>query len=299
MSAVSSVVELKPLPITAEGWCARLHANDVSEAERAAFATWVAASTDNRAEYELCALTFGVARALPASRRRYIPAIAASLVLVAIGAALAIWHLSTIQYATDVGEHRTISLADGSTVELNTASAIGVQLSELQRRVTLRRGEAFFSVVPDSARPFVVQAGASEVRVLGTRFNVRMEGETARVTVIEGHVKVSNVDLLPGEGVVTMPARPLTKLREANAAKLTSWREGKIHFENDPLAKVIGEVNRYSDIQFVIPDEKVRALTLSGVFRTGDIDSVAFALEESYGLKTERDGRRILVKPAS
>jgi transmembrane sensor len=307
---MSSVIELRPLPSTAEAWCARLHAHDVSDADRIAFQAWLSASADHRAEYELCALTFSVSRALPPSSppplweragvggslRKYgLPAIAAVFALVAF----ALWHLNSSQYATDIGEQRTISLADGSTVELNTNSSIGVDLGESERRVTLRHGEAFFSIVPDAARPFIVQAGASEVRVLGTKFNVRMEGETALVTVVEGHVKVSGLDLLPGEGATARPERPIAKLPVFDTTRLTSWREGKIHFENDALSKVINEVNRYSDPQFVIPDPRVRALTLSGVFRIGDVDSVAFALQQSYGLRTERDGGYILVKPAS
>ena len=65
MNATASVVELKPMPASAAAWCARLHADDLTDADRAAFEIWLGASPDNRAEYELCALTFGVARLLP------------------------------------------------------------------------------------------------------------------------------------------------------------------------------------------------------------------------------------------
>lgn len=315
------------MPATAEGWCARLHADDVSEADREAFDAWIRTAPENRAEYELCALTFAVANGLSQAPhlRRLSPAtsnshrntrlLAGRRVVLAAGVALAVlaggvllrsaWGTS---YATDVGERRLIALDDGSTVQLNTASTISVDLQPARRSVTLRRGEAFFNVAPDAGRPFVVRAGNSEIRVVGTKFNVRVDGNVAAVTVVDGKVNVvgaagenaASTPLSAGQGAVVAASEPVVaRLPEVNAARLTSWREGRIYFEQDPLSKVIEEVNRYSEIQFVIPDARTRALTLSGVFQTGDTDAVAFALREGYGLRTERDGRRIVVRPAS
>jgi len=93
-----------------------------------------------------------------------------------------------------------------------------------------------------------------------------------------------------------MPRQPLVKLAPQEAMRMTSWREKKIDFENDPLSQVIEEVNRYSEDQFVIVDPKVGDLALSGVFRTGDTESVLFALRETYGLKAHRDGKQIYLE---
>ncbi len=329
-NATSTIVEFKSLPSTAEGWCARLHADDVTDLDRRAFESWLATSIDNRAEYELCTLTFALAHGLPAApqtkiaplssgtsvhadeesprrsrgpRRRLASAAAAASVAVAAG--LLSWWLAAPRYATGVGEQKLIALTDGSTVQLNTATAIGVDLQQTARQVTLRWGEAFFNIAPDPQRPFVVKAGAGEIRVVGTKFNVRVAGATAVVTVVEGHVKVSGsrgrpasgaaMDLLAGEAVAVAPERAPARQPAVDPAKSTSWREGKIQFERDPLSAVIAEVNRYSEAQFAIDDPAVRALTLTGVFRTGDVDAVAFALRESYGLKTQRSGNRISV----
>ena len=217
-------------------------------------------------------------------------------------------------YSSDVGEQKLVTLADGSTVQLNTATAIGVDLQPQQRRVTLRQGEAFFSVAPDPSRPFIVEAGDSEIRVIGTKFNVRIDDRgVALVTVLEGRVKVLNPhvgeartvarpaiqDLSSGESAAVAPEVSAVRIAAVNPAKLTSWREGRIYFDRDPLSKVIEEINRYSETRFVIPDPGVGALTLSGVFRTGDTDSVAFALRESYGLDIRRDGRQIEIVRAA
>jgi transmembrane sensor len=101
--------------------------------------------------------------------------------------------------------------------------------------------------------------------------------------------------LFSGERVRAGPQTPLEKLKAGDATKLVSWREGKLHFEDDSLSVVIGEVNRYSDSKFVIDDPSVQNLTLTGVFRTGDTASVLFALGEAYGLKGEREGNVIRI----
>lgn len=336
---VSTVVELKCLPRTAEEWCARLHSSDVSASDRTAFEAWIAASPGNRASYELCALTFAVSRglagnadlrsrlALPQSgvmpssatgrgrlRQKRTVAMAACAAGLLAAVAVVLWRLMAPAYSSDVGEQKLVTLADGSTVQLNTATAIGVDLQPQQRRVTLRQGEAFFSVAPDPSRPFIVEAGDSEIRVIGTKFNVRIDDRgVALVTVLEGRVKVLNPhvgesrtavrpaiqDLSSGESAAVAPEVSAVRVAAVNPAKLASWREGRIYFDRDPLSKVIEEINRYSETRFVIHDPGVSALTLSGVFRTGDTDSVAFALRESYGLDTRRDGRQIEIVRAA
>lgn len=320
-----SIVQLRPMPASAEAWCARLNADDVSDAERVAFAAWLNAAPENRAEYELCRLTFAVARGLhvapelritslrehkeprgrfPVSRRT---AVAASAGFLVCAAALIAWQYLSPAYVTGVGERRTVPLADGSTVQMNTATAMNIDMDDSSRSVTLRHGEAFFNVENDPARPFVVRAGRSEIRVLGTQFNVRMNGDTAQVVVTEGRVSVVNlsggtqtssaaVEVLPGQGVSVATAGPVLRQNSVNTARLTAWREGKLLFEQDALSTVLDEVNRYTGMQFVIADPRVSGLRLSGVFRAGDADSVAFALHEAYGLRIERERNRIVVR---
>jgi transmembrane sensor len=318
----STIIEFKPArrapPTTAEGWCARLHADDVSEQDRQAFQEWLKTSPDHRAEYELSALTFQVARGLAdapdlrasfsnLSREPRAPArkyrarspkwLAAAAVLFGVClTSLLILYLARADYATDVGEQRLVSLSDGTTIQLNTASAIQVDVNVRQRQVTLSRGEAFFNVTQDPTRPFIVKVGTGKIQVLGTKFNVRLDGRRASVAVLEGRVKVDGVDLHAGEGAKLTSETAAVKLPKINAAKMTSWREGKIYFDHDPLSKVLQEVNRYTETPFVVDEPDTARLTLSGVFRTGDVDSVAFALRETYGLKTERVGAEIRVR---
>ena len=322
-----SVVAFKTLPTTAEGWCARLNADDVSESERAAFTAWLNAAAENRAEYELATLAVAVARGLKsvpelrlaARRSRVAPAtrnftLAAGIGLLMLASGWLAWRYLAAGYRTDIGEQEMVALADGSTVQLNTASAMNVDLNGRARHVTLSRGEAFFNIARDPQRPFIVTAGNSEIRVVGTKFNVLIAAGVARVTVLEGHVKVSAVepsspfarrgqpakprvlDLLPGQGATIATARPEIEVGSVDTAKLTAWREGRIYFENETLSAVLHEVNRYTPTPFVLADPAKGNLRLSGVFRTGDTDSVAFSLRKAYALATLHEADRILVR---
>lgn len=323
----ATVADLRPVPRTAEEWCARMHADDISSqsAEHAALQAWLEADPSHRADYEMCELVFAVARnlgnGLPAigspplrairrSRRRWVlgAGVAAS---VGVAGLVAFWLTRPPAFITHVGEQRLVALADGSTVQMNTASAIAVELGATERLVTLRRGEAFFSVKPDPRRPFIVRAGSSIIRVVGTRFDVRVENESATVTVIQGHVELTTagtpagtrsaprLDLLPGEGARVAIAAAPQKWKVPDTAHATSWREGRIYFDNDPLGKVIAEMNRYTHEQLVLADPGLESLALSGVFRTADTEAVVFALREAYGLRAERHSNLIYLRAAN
>ena len=100
-------------------------------------------------------------------------------------------------YATELGGHATVPLADGSKIELNTDTKLRAALAEEQRTVWLDRGEAYFEVSKDPNRPFVVMAGDRKVTVLGTKFSVRRDGDRVSVAVAEGKVRVDPVHATP------------------------------------------------------------------------------------------------------
>lgn len=118
-------------------------------------------------------------------------AAAASVAALAIGVAMWVQKAHAPTYTTEIGEQRSIVLADGSTVELNSRSRLRVRFTEAQRTVELLEGQALFQVAKNPARPFVVRSGSTSVRAVGTRFDVyRKTGRTV-VTVVEGRVAVS------------------------------------------------------------------------------------------------------------
>lgn len=207
-------------------------------------------------------------------------------------------------YSTAIGEQRTVSLEDGSRIVLDTNTRVTVRFSQSRRDVTLSSGQAMFDVEGDTARPFLVRAGDTEVTALGTRFDVRLSGSGARVILVEGHVAVRQAEqpgadwtLTPGQQVTTSVARP--KVVAADVPTSTSWTQGRLIFENTPIAVAVAEVNRYSREPIELRDERISSIRVSGAFNAGDIDGFVAALTDLYALKATRsaEGRLVLTAP--
>jgi transmembrane sensor len=197
-------------------------------------------------------------------------------------------------YATGVGEERVLKLADGSSVRLDTDTRLTVALSASARRVHLMQGQAYFEVAHDTSRPFTVEAGPMQVRAVGTKFDVRQDGQTARVTLVEGVVEVRGRGsatwvLQPGEQVsvgVTQAKTP------ANAGSATSWTQGRVVFQGLPLGQAIDEINRYTTHKIRLADAAVASVPVTGSFETGDSSAFVSAVSDLHGLRamTQPDG---------
>lgn len=254
--------------------------------------------------------------------RRYgrIAAIAATLLLVVgVSAMLSLGGdnnpdapvLAVVEgYETAIGERSTISLSDGSVVTLNTNSRIEVDYSERQRLVRLVRGQGYFEVAKDIDRPFSVGVGDKQVIALGTVFDVRFDTEDMiQVTLVEGRVQVSNVpdpaapaegpvasqytegiELKPGEQLIAaLDATPQVVV--ADAMVETSWRTGRLIFEERALEEVVAEMNRYNMQKLVLDDdERLTQMKISGTFKTGRASSFVNALSVIRPLGVERSG---------
>lgn len=320
----------KPIPQTAAEWCARMHSESVTPTDRAAFAEWIAAAPGHRKEYDDCETVMRLSRALAAHPDLVAAAgleqddpraverprspwrlclMAASVAAALVIGGLTVWQQSRpVDYATLVGEQKTVLLDDGSRVDLNTDTRFDVRFDSGERHVKLLKGEAFFDVSPDAARPFVIAAGPGEIRVVGTKFNVRVEGGDTVVTVLEGHVRVAagqegagrdgaggeTVDLYPNDQLRMDARGRLVKTVTDEAPQIIAWRNGQVYFESATLAQVIAELNRYSARKYVIRDRDLAALKLSGVFKTHDPDAILFVLRETFGIAVQsREGNAI------
>jgi transmembrane sensor len=202
-------------------------------------------------------------------------------------------------YATAVGEQRTVALTDGSQVRLNTASRIEVVYSESVRQVTLSEGQALFEVAR-GPRPFVVAAGGSETKALGTLFEVSLPPEGVRVTLVEGLVQVAageagQVLLSPGEQLSVRGGD--VSVARVDARQVTAWQGGMIPFTDVTLADAAAEMNRYSEIKLRI-DQRLAEERLSGSFRAGDQEGFAAAMEVFLPVRVERADAEIRIVPA-
>lgn len=302
----------------AAAWFARLKRQSVPLQSLEDFSAW-RRHPGNRAAYQAVealwresaevandsAIRTALAEALNRPERVRRPAWAWPTGVATAGLALfAMWAVLTLgsgaTYATRIGEQRLVRLDDGTAVRLDTDSRIAVAFRGGERRVQLTRGQAFFDVAHDAARPFIVEAGPMSVRAVGTRFDVRRDGAQAKVTLVEGIIQVHGSGLSaktwtlkPGEqaSLGRMPNRS-----RADVPQATSWTQGRVVFEGLPLAQAINEINRYSPHKIRLAAPGVAGVPVTGSFETGDVDAFVSAVSDLHGLiaKKSTDGTIVL-----
>jgi transmembrane sensor len=294
-------------------WAARRDCGPLSPDEEAKFDAWLAADLRHlgayaKAETVLALLERGsavgasalrpVAADMAMSRRQVLltGSIAASLAVVGAGAGIAWRHFGRDGYATSIGETRVVPLQDGSVVTLNTNSKILVRYTEKRRDIQLLQGEALFDVAKNKARPFVVMAGDTQVRALGTSFTVKMlPKRPVQVLVQEGVVEVKRPDAAAAPlraaantMVLAPPDAPIA-VETVTPTRLTrdlAWRVGRIAFDNESLKDAADEFSRYSDTHIQI-DPSVADRTITGLFVSNDPVGFARAAALSLNLRTD------------
>ena len=304
--------EQQTITEAAAHWAVRLHAGELDAEAQAALAQRLADDQRHAPALRFAEQTWAalgdlaldskpadlrlrpkVALSVPVTRRRRLlrwvkPAAVLSLVL-AVGWACGPTLLLQIEadYRTGTGEIRTVQLVDGSSVELDASSAIRIDYDSAERRIRLLAGSAVFDVAPmgeAETRPFVVQSAGGQTKALGTRFVVgRQSSDQAWVGVLQHSVAVS-LQTLPAQG------SPRQTLMEGQSARYsasngvqalpgfdlsaaTSWRRGVLVFDRQPLAQVIGQLNRYRPGQIILANPALATRQVSGVFRLELLDS--------------------------
>lgn len=211
------------------------------------------------------------------------------------------------RYETAVGERSTVSLPDGSSMTLNTATVAEVAYSGRERGIVLVAGQALFTVAHDRQAPFRVYAGDRVITATGTAFEVYLEGGTVRVSLLEGSVAVSRRPsageaavpvedaLTAGEVLISAPNGP-TRVRRADVERLSSWRAGLVSFDDAPLSEAVAEINRYTVRPIVLADAAAGRNRVSGTFRVGEPERFARTVSELFPLHMESsaDGRILL-----
>lgn len=250
-------------------------------------------------------------------------AIAACVAMCGVLAGTVFWLRDTpgVTYATETGEQRTLTLADGSVVQLNSQSRLRVAFDEAVRSVELLEGQALFEVAKNPARPFVVVSGSTSVRAVGTQFDVYRKTGATVVTVLEGRVAVSSgatggsaaavpadvakagavahtVDsallLSAGEQVVVTPKAVLAP-RRANVEVATAWTQKRLVFEAAPLSEVAAEFNRYSRRQLIIEDAQLSDVRITGEFASTSLDHMVEFLQQRFAVNVDAQSDQIRI----
>jgi transmembrane sensor len=229
-------------------------------------------------------------------------ALAASVLLAVAG--LSAWFvMQRGSYSTAVGEQRSIALADGSTINLNSRSRMRVRYSDRERVVELLQGQALFQVAKNPSRPFIVKSGDTAVRAVGTQFDVYRKHGATVVTVVEGLVAVlpprvvreaSGADFSVAAGEqLTILSESVTKAGHANVASATAWVRRQLVFESTPLNEVVEEFNRYNERQLVLRDPGLNTFRIDGVFSSTDPSSLIRFLRSRPGVAVSESGSEI------
>jgi transmembrane sensor len=321
-----------PEELNAADWFAEVRSGDADAASEPAWLQWID-DTSHQQAYENCELAWELSAELrtsptldallagadalvrqrrvvqlPAARRKWrVPiwqvGLAASVIAVGAFAWLFINRPAVSEFSTGVGEQRTVALADGSTVLLNTDSDIRVALSRHRRRIELIRGEALFSVSHDPSRPFEVHALQGVTTAVGTQFDVELTRGGAAVSVLEGTVTVGAgtsasapaLAVAAGSGVGYSQDGALSQLRPAEVNRIQGWRTQHIVFNDIPLDTALAEYNRYSHKPIVLSNPALGARHINGVFHIGDEAAFLSALHEVLHLEATRgDSQTVL-----
>ena len=317
-------------------WIGRLRSPELNGAEREAFSRWLLRSPAHRAAFDTMAdLWDGLgmlaesrlpegrtpaartpaartpATTSPARRRSRRPLVittsaAAALLLVTLALLLG---LPGRMYETAPGEVRTVQLSDGTRVTLNTDSRIRVRYGSRQRLVRLDTGsEAFFEVSPDAGRPFVVASAHGRARAVGTAFSVHAREQRSLVAVTEGRVAVTAM-MRPDEGTGSVEVAAGHQLSVSAGATPSaagpldrdglSWRQGRLVYDDVPLAEVIDDLNRYLPRRMTISDPELARTRISAVLAITEQSAMLQALSEALPLKWVRvSDQLVIIHPA-
>lgn len=249
--------------------------------------------------------------------RRWWVAAACCALAVGIGTAgyISDWFGPGDVYSTRVGAISSIPLVDGSIVTLNTASRIRVEFAPKERRVVLEKGEAYFVVRRNPARPFIVIAGDQRIVDVGTQFSVRRNPAGIQVVVTEGAVRFESepTRARPGGGIlpttppvalagidVPVTAGSIAFARDGDvlvhkesvrqAEEMVSWREGYLTFHDTTLAQAVAEFNRYNVRRITIADPAVAGIRISGTFRPTNYEAFVRLLHDGYAIDVRETG---------
>jgi transmembrane sensor len=307
--------------VQAAAWLERRDRQNWNAEQQAELETWLGESPAHRLAYLRLYAAWNYADRLAAMRRPRLSRLvsssrkigpaafkiaAACVVVAAIGVAGVSYSKKpqTQAFDTSIGGHETLKLADGSRIELNTNTKVRVALSAGQRKVWLDRGEAYFEVQHNAARPFTVVTGNHRVTDLGTKFTVRANGDSLRVALLEGRAKVEtdsvwnqpqSVILTPGDVVIA--TRTSLSMERQSTRRLSDdlgWRRGMLIFDRTPLADVVAQFNRYNAKKLSVSGSAAQ-MKIDGTFPATNIDDFLHLARDVLGLRVEQQPHAVML----
>jgi transmembrane sensor len=293
----------------AAAWFIRLRAANVSRQEKADFLRWLELNDEHRRTFAEISALWGhpdLLQELAESAKRHgivprlrkksrfhismpLAAVACLVLIVSFSESFRV--LIRADYSSAVGERKTVRLEDGSSMMLNTDSAVVLSMEGTQRRVELLQGEAYFEVKPDPDRPFTVKAEHSMTRVLGTRFLVHQKIGRDEIKVLSGRVEVWETEqwkdavVLRGDQAVSVDSTALGQPRRLDSAQAASWIKGFLTFENETLENVVNQICRYRRGMVLFKDDSLRTMRINGRLSINESGDILKVLQKTLAVK--------------
>ncbi|WP_374089584.1 FecR domain-containing protein [Methylomicrobium lacus] len=293
----------------AAAWFIRLRAANVSRQDEACFLQWLEQTDAHRKAFDEISALWGdpdLLKGLTASAQKHriaprsdkkrlmrskMPLALAACLVLTLAFSGQFRMLINADYTSAVGERKSVRLEDGSTVMLNTDSALALSMDGTQRWVELLKGEAYFDVKPDPDRPFIVKADYSTTRVLGTHFIVGRNGDSDEIKVLSGRVEVSEnghwkdpVVLHDGQAV-SVNSTALGQPKMLDSALSISWVDGFLVFENETLESVVKQIRRYRTGMILFKDDSLRAMKINGRLSIRESGDMLKVLQKTLAVK--------------
>ncbi len=311
---LSPVSRADAINTQAAAWLEKADFGELSDIDEGVLNAWLAESHAHRAAYwRLKAVWHETYRLAILKNRKTndaapqpawkMPALffklAAAFVAVAVlsaGAFVALKKPQSRTYATSIGGHETVRFADGTQIELNTDTVLRAEMTTRERTVWLEKGEAYFQVHHDAARPMVVIVGDRRITDLGTQFLVRREPGKLKVALFEGSVRLDTANLVPGEeATATATSISVAHKSVEDLTNEIAWRDGVLVFKHATLADAAKAFNRYSTKKLILADPAVGQQTVGGTFRTNDPESFAAVVRALLSLQVTNKGNEIVI----
>lgn len=312
----------------AADWFERVNMGEMSEAERAQFVDWLNSDPMHAKAYQTLEQTWldlplldeAQARAEQdpgqgagvviqfrrlAARPAALTGLAAALLLTGFLALIPFradfspaGPAEEMIYVTGTGETRNILLADGSSVHLTGETTIETAFDDTSRQVTLTRGAAYFDVQRDESRPFIVEADAARITVLGTEFEVWRGAGEVRVSVREGRVETAALDLdseavtgrrtlARGQRLVVSDQGRLGEIMIIDPDDALALRDGRFIYDDARLSTVIADINRFRRSKVRLESEAMAQQRVTAAFQADGIGGFlqTLALVEGYAIE--------------
>lgn len=290
-------------------WFIRLQAANGDPVTARAFRAWLDSDPERAAAFgkvndlwgspEFMLATKNVAKATgftpPSKPRRRSVAKKTTLIATAVIVALSVAQLPDLtlrmrsDYVTETGEQQVVALPDGSSMTMNTGTAVALNFTQGQRTVRILKGEAYFDVraVPDSR--FQVTGQFGQVEVKGTAFSVRLNDADDSVVLSRGVVDVARMAqpadraaLAPGQ-TVSVTAAAMTPITQIDPEQSLAWVSGRISFSDQPFGQVLNELRRYYPGRIFVARGAIERTAVSGSYRLDKPLLAIQALADSAG----------------